>query len=236
MAHEHDIKSGTSEGWLAIGWFTPDYRPLAEKCAANLAEHGIPFHLFARTKLAKGWNTRQKASVVLDAMESYPNPSLILMDVDCTVRGDIAPALNIAGDVGLVLKAQQTRRGWIWLKRVSVLATSRVVVFRPTDGARRFAEEWREQCKTAHYPGDETAMTWAFLRRPDVAYSHLDDRYRAWEMGARSMPIDALIVHQSAHEKAWASPIAAAKGFAKAIERRYFRGGRTTRKVRERLG
>ena len=55
-------------------------------------------------------------------------------------------------------------------------------------------------------------------------------------MGARSMPADALIVHQSAHEKTWASPMVAVKGFAKVIERRYFRGGRTTRQARARLG
>jgi hypothetical protein len=33
-----------------VGWFTEDetYRPLAETFAANLTEHGAPFHLWAK--------------------------------------------------------------------------------------------------------------------------------------------------------------------------------------------
>lgn len=233
-----DIKGGIPAGWVAIGWFTADYRPLAEKFAANLTEHGIPFHLFARPKLAKGWNTLQKPSVVLDAMDAYPDKTLILMDVDCIVLGDIAPVTCLAGDVGLTLKARQLRKGGkAWQKRVSVITSSRVVVFRPTAGARLFAEEWREQCKTAHYSGDETALTWSYLKRPDVTYSYVDERYKAWEVGGRSMPADAVIVHQSAHNKTarWDSALATMKGVFKAIERP-FRTGRTKREVRARLG
>lgn len=235
---ETDIKGGTPGSWLAVGWFTPDYRALAEKFAANLTEHGIPHHIFARHKLAKGWNTLQKPAVVLGAMAAYPDKTLILMDVDCIVRGDIAPVTRLAGDVGLTLKARQLRKGGkAWQKRVTVITSSRVVVFRPTAGARRFAEEWREQCKTAHYSGDETALTWSYLKCPDVTYSYVDERYKAWEVGGKSMPADAVIVHQSAHDKAarWDSAWDAVKGALKAIERP-FRTGRTKREVRARLG
>src|SRR5262245_16514772 len=87
--------------WLAVGWFTPDYRPLAERFAANLSEHGAPFHLFARPKIAAGWNTAQKPSVILDAMAQYPDKTLMLMDLDCVVHGDISPVVDIPGDVGI---------------------------------------------------------------------------------------------------------------------------------------
>jgi hypothetical protein len=238
MSTEADIIGGTPTDWLAIGWFTPDYRPLAEAFAANLAERGIPFHLFARPKLATGWNTLQKPSVVIDAMDAYPGKTLVLMDVDCTVRGDIAPVTDIAGDVGLALKARQTKKGKAWQKRIAVMLCSRVVVFRPTAGARAFAMEWQALCEKAHYSGDETAMTWAFLRLPDVAYAYLGERYKAWEVGGRSMPADAAIVHESAHDRrrAWHSPLDAARGLVRRIERRWFRTGRTKRENIARLG
>lgn len=237
MAVSGDIIAEGKRDWLVIGWFTPDYRPLAEKFASNLKQHGAHFHLFARPKLAKGWNTLQKPDVVLTAMDRYPGKSLALMDVDCIVRGDVSPALDIDGDVGVSIKARQTRKGKAWQKRIVVVASSRVVVFRPTAGARAFAEEWRELCKTAHYSGDETALTWAYLRRPDVAYSYVPERYKAWEVGGKSMPDDAVIVHRSAHAESarWDTAWDTIKGALKALERP-FRTGRTKRDVQARLG
>jgi hypothetical protein len=48
-----DLVGGQIGDWLVIGWFTEDstYRPLAEALAANLGEHGAPFHLFAKPSL-----------------------------------------------------------------------------------------------------------------------------------------------------------------------------------------
>ena len=67
-----DLFGGSAGEWLVTGWFTEDtvYRPLAEAFAANLAEHGIPFHLFAKPALG-AWNTRRKPAVVLEAMDAY---------------------------------------------------------------------------------------------------------------------------------------------------------------------
>jgi hypothetical protein len=97
--------------WLAIGWFTEDstYRPLAEALAANLSQHGAPFHLFAKPSLG-AWNTRRKPAVVLEAMDAYPGKTLVLMDVDCRLRGDIEPVTQIGGDVGIVVIARNVRR------------------------------------------------------------------------------------------------------------------------------
>jgi hypothetical protein len=153
-----DLIGGTVGDWLVAGWFTPDYRPLAETFAANLAEHGAPYHLWAKPKSERGWNTRRKPSVVLEAMDAYPGKALILMDVDCTVRGDIAPVTLVAGDVGINVKARQERRFRSLGKRITMTASSRVVVFRPTEAARAFAQEWQRLCASAHYAGDETAM------------------------------------------------------------------------------
>ena len=197
---------------------------------------GAPYHLWAKAKLAGGWDTRRKPSVALEAMDAYPGKTLILMDVDCIVRGDIGPVANVTGDVGLILKARQTRKGRAWQKRVAVVLSSRVVVFRPTEGARAFAQEWAGLCEKAHYAGDETAMTWAYLRRPEVAFSYLDDRYRAWEVDGYSTPQDAVIMHASAHDKAHSWDWSWMKRGLKAVERRYFRSGRTKRETEARLG
>jgi hypothetical protein len=241
--HE-DIIGGTPQetpqGWLAIGWFTPDYRPVAERFAANLTGHAIPFHLFARPKLTRGWNTQQKPSVVLAAMDAYPDKTLILMDVDCIVRGDIAPATEIAGGVGVILKARQIRKGREWQRRVAITLSSRVVVVRPTLGARAFLAEWEGQCASPHsrYGGDETAMTWAYLRCSDVAFSFLDDRFKGWEVNSRSLPDGAVIVHDSVHDKVLGlhSVWSGVRARLKAIERRCFRTGRTKRNEMARLG
>jgi hypothetical protein len=224
--------------WLVIGWFTPDYRPLAETFSANLAEHGIPFHLFARPKLARGWNTQQKPSVVLDAMDVYPGRILVLMDVDCTCRGSIDALSYIDGDVGINIGARQARKGRAWQKGIIIVASSRVVVFRPTHGACAFVKEWERLCHAGGIDesraggGDETAMAWAYLRCSQVDYAYLHSRYVGQEAGV-SAP-DAVIVHDSVHDKAllripgWTG----AKAMLRTFERRFLRTGRTKRDKR----
>jgi hypothetical protein len=197
-----DIRGGAVGDWIVIGWFTPDYRPLAERFAANLAEHGAPHHLWAKPKLAPGWNTRTKPSVVLEAMDAYPGKTLVLMDVDCIVKGDISPVTNIDGAVGINIKARQVRRWGRLQRRLAVAASSRVAVFRPTLGARAFAEEWERQCRRAHYGGDETSMAWAYLIRSDVSYSFLDPLYAGREIAGALVTGENVIVHDSAHQKA----------------------------------
>ena len=87
------ISPEMSRDWLVIGWFTPDYRGLAERFAGNLNRFAIPHHLFAKP-IGSGWDTSRKPSVILEAMDLYPGKTIILMDVDCIVDGDIRPVLN----------------------------------------------------------------------------------------------------------------------------------------------
>lgn len=139
-----DLIGGQVGDWLVTGWFTPNYRPLAEAFAANLSEHGAPFHLFAKPSLG-AWNTRRKPAVVLEAMDAYPGKTVVLMDVDCRLRGDIEPVTQIGGDVGIVVIARNVRRRRRWAHWLSVECSSRVVVLRPTEGARAFARTWAAQ-------------------------------------------------------------------------------------------
>ncbi len=229
-----DIRKDSDKDWLVIGWFTPDYRPLAEKLASQLEAHNAPFHLFARSKLHMEWDTRQKPSVVLEAMSVHPGKVLVLMDVDCIVCGDIEPATKLTTDVALSVKARQTRKGRAWQKQIVITLGSRVVVFRPTPGAQAFAEEWRRQCAKSKVGGDETAMAWAYLRCPEVAYSQLDPRYSGREVDAIGHPEGVVILHDSAHDPQRGGE--SVKGWLKALERRYLRTGRTKAASIDRLG
>jgi len=213
-----DIRGGTPTDWLVCGWFTPDYRHLAEKFAANLDQAGAPYHLWAKPKSERGWNTWRKPSVVLETIDAYPGKTVILMDVDCVVRGDIEPVSRIAGDVGLTIIARSARLFWPPHERIVIKAISRVVVFRPMKAARGFASEWARRCEATHYEGDEAALRAAFLTCPGVAFSHLDRRYSGLHEGA-----EAVVGHESEHAKTRLPTIGER---LKGIEQ-HFRTGRT---------
>ena len=170
-----DLVGGTVRGWIVVGWFTEDakYRPLAENFAFNLSEHGAPFHLLSKPPLG-GWNTLRKPTVVLEAMDAYPGKTLVLMDVDCIVRGDIAPVTQIRGDVGVTVIARNTRKGRRWSHSLLIEASSRVVVFRPTGGARAFAQAWADEIERSAIRHDENSMAWAYLSSPSVRFDYID--------------------------------------------------------------
>lgn len=230
-----DIVRGMPNDWLVIGWFTPDYKALANDFAGNLSEYGAPLHLWLRPKLVDGWNTSQKPDVVLTAMDAYPGKTLVLMDVDCIVQGDIAPVTNgISGDVGITVFARNVpgrmdRRLRVgadrcWRHHIAVECSSRVVVFKPTAGARAFALAWRHVIATSHVNHDEHSMVWAYLLRPDVSFTFIDIRYSGRDVG--QVP-DAVICHDSEHNKINAARCSGLQEMLKGLERRYLRTGRT---------
>ena len=223
MIADNDIRGGQVGDWLVTGWFTPDYRPLAEAFAANLAEHSAPFHLFAKPQLG-GWDTSPKPAVVLEAMDLYPGKTLVLMDVDCIVRGDIAPVTQIRGDVGVTVIARNTRKGRRWSHSLLVEASSRVVVFRPTAGARAFAQAWADEIERSTIRQDENSMAWAYLSSPGVRFDYIDQAYSGREAG--TVP-DAVIVHNSAHDELRRPARGPFKQALRAFERRFLRSGRT---------
>jgi hypothetical protein len=221
-----DLKGGEIGEWLVIGWFTPDYRPLAERFAANLEAHGAPFHLFARPKLEPGWSTRQKPYVVLQALDTYPGKTVVLMDVDCIVNGDISPVIDVAGDVGITVLARNMKKRDAWQHWIAAECSSRVVVFRPTEGARAFARRWAERIESSNLSHDEHSMIWAYLASPDIRFGFIDPIYSGREIS--QLP-DGIIVHESAHS----AHQKGARGFIKQalrdFERRFLRTGCTSR-------
>jgi hypothetical protein len=186
------VGSGAPAGWLVIGFFTPNYRPLAEAFAANLETHDIPFHLLARNRVPGQWaaQTLQKPAVVLDAFARYPGKTLILMDVDCEVRGDIAPITALPHDIALYWKRDHGPCSQ---------PSSRVLVLKPTQAARAMVETWAGLCASARESevrGDELLLAPALA---DVPTDMLPRRYS----GAcyYSSPDSFVIVHKSEHEK-----------------------------------
>jgi hypothetical protein len=227
----HDIVS-TSEfnagrNHVVVGWFTPDYRTLAERLADQLAAAGSPFHLYAWNKHPGGWDTSPKPTVVLHALDRYPARTVILMDVDCSVYGDLSPLSGLPGDVGITIRARpQMRWGRPRARQVVVLASSRVVVFQPFAGAVTFAREWQRLCVTRNpsYRGDEGAMVWAYLNCPWVSYYQIAPEFAA--QGDPGRIPGAVIEHDSAHDRERG---ATWKGRLKNLEKRWLRTGRTRR-------
>src|SRR5262245_42692702 len=132
-----DMVGGQVGDWLVTGWFTPDYP------AVGRGIRGQPDRARRRISLvgeaiARRLEHSRKPSVVLETMDAYPGKTIILADVDCVMRGDVAPAAQIDGDVGITVIARNVHNGRKWRHWISTECSSRVVVFRPTGGARTF--------------------------------------------------------------------------------------------------
>jgi hypothetical protein len=92
----------------------------------------------------------------METMDAYPGKTVVLMDVDCIIHGDIAPVTRIAGDVGIVVIAQNVRRRGKkrWAHWLAVECSSRVIVFQPTEGARAFVKTWADTIERSIHQGD----------------------------------------------------------------------------------
>jgi hypothetical protein len=163
---------------------------------------------------------------VLEALDAYPGKAIVLMDVDCIIKGDISPVAAIDGDVSIVVLARNMKLGDRWQHWIAAECSSRVVVFRNTEGARTFARRWAAQIEHSGVNHDEHSMIWAYLACPDVRFDHIDPAYSGREVS--QLP-GGIIVHASAHSAQRRSVRGAAWRFLRWIERRFFRTGRTSR-------
>jgi hypothetical protein len=159
-------------------------------------------------------------------LDRYPGKIVVLMDCDCLVQSDISPVASIAGDVGITVLARNVRKGQKWRHWIAAEASSRVAVFRPTNGARSFLRRWADHIERSHVDHDEHSMIWAFLASPDVSFSYIPQEYSGREVG--QLP-GAVIEHDSAHTKQKQRERSAFMGMLREIERRYFRTGKTAR-------
>jgi hypothetical protein len=186
--------------WRVIGWYTPDYRHLAQKLANQLCAVDACFHIYAVPRHADTLRqiTRQKPEIMLRAMTDYPGKTLVLMDVDTQIHGRLDGLFPIRADVAHWMKARP--RPWFSSQRgrMRFHVADRVIAFSPTEHARRFCAMWAEDCKRDDIPpkgGSEWARSHTVARARGVTFEALPERYAGLELG-KAGP-DAVVVHVS---------------------------------------
>jgi len=191
-----DISGGLdATNYVVTGFFTPDYREMARGFASNLAAHSIPRMLYSWEPGSWQASTLAKPVVVLRAMRDFPNRTIVLMDVDCEVRGPVGSILDFAADVSLFIGVglhPQNEPGW----RMRAIPSSRIIVFKQTSGARQLLASWQEFCDDGESEiSDEMLLMRAIGVTQGLTLAMLDRRFAArnpWDC-----PIDAVIVHNT---------------------------------------
>jgi hypothetical protein len=194
---ESDIVDVANAGqWLVVGWFTPDYRLWAVRLERSLQTLGVPHHLAACRKQHGTWaaETTRKPQIVAEMMARYPGKTLVLLDVDCTVRRPLEPLVEtLKGDVAAFVRAKPTGRG---KERARIKILSGTMVFRPTAGAQSFVRAWSaalRECDAADV--DQTALMIALGRATDFTFQPLGAEWCALDAAAHP---DPAILHDHA--------------------------------------
>jgi hypothetical protein len=197
-----DIRSASfATDFVVVGWFTPDYRPLAERLASDLGHHDTPYHFYSVPALDGSLRqiTRLKPKVALVAHDEYPGKAILMLDADCLVNGDVRPLMtSLRADIGHWMKARP--KGW-WSRqrgRLRFHVADRVIAFGGTPQSRRFCEMWAEDCARTDVPprgGSEWARSHTVARAHDVTFQSLPLIYAGLEID--KAPANAIIVHRS---------------------------------------
>jgi hypothetical protein len=179
--------------FIVFAWHTPDYRHFADELIANLTARSIPHDVVEVPKLPDSWeaNTMAKPSHLLAAMDRHPDKTIVLVDVDCQVLGDLTPCTSISGDVGFHIHTHYGKRGGARLS-----AWSGTVIVRPTEGARRYVEAWVAAAKEAPWGEvDQSAQIVAMGRSPGTNFTALGIEWcaRKWDNVA-----EPIVLHDSA--------------------------------------
>ena len=197
-ADSSDIRHDAGTPFLVTGFFTPDYFPLADGLGRNLAQHGISHHLYAREKRQGEWGrqTLRKPSILQAARRDHAGSALILMDVDCRLRGDISPMLDTVGDIAFPLGQKAAKSGR------ALMPGTRVLLVRPTPVADTFLALWNDKCRLDIQPvgTDEIRLQLAIEDSAGrFAFAVLPRKFVGIKL--RKATPDDVIVHDSAVDK-----------------------------------
>ncbi|AGK57522.1 hypothetical protein HYPDE_29233 [Hyphomicrobium denitrificans 1NES1] len=185
----------TDDKPIVVGFFTPNYKPIADRFVANLARIGISHHIFAVS--GHDWKsaTLLKPEIIAGARSLYPRAPIVFMDVDCIIRGPVHPLFEmISGtDVALPIRIiQSDKRDLVW-------SSSRIIVWNPTDGAARLLKRWIELCSersSMHVKlNDEKLLLRAISQSGGVTFTQIPAQYAAFEI--TDIGPEAVIVHQT---------------------------------------
>lgn len=189
-----DLISERAEPYVIVGFFTPNYRELAQRFAENLRQFDQPYHLYA-VPAQSSWAaaTMMKPEIVLRGMKDYPGRTVILSDVDCILHGSLADMAEDGGDVTLHVRAWKRD---FFRAYPYACVSSRLVAFQPTEKARELAGRWLEANKTLNSKNDETCLTIALARTIGLRLTTLPSVSGANETAFDRHP---LVTHESAH-------------------------------------
>jgi len=104
----------------------------------------------------------RKPHEVAKALARHPDKVVIFIDVDCVVHGPLDALANIRGDVAFYVRTKYRRNGGMRFG-----TRSETVVFRPTEMARTFVDNWIAAAKEAPWGDvDQTPLAIAIGRTP----------------------------------------------------------------------
>lgn len=195
-----DIAFIRQSSYLVTGFFTPDYREIAKAFSENLKSFETPHYLYSVPDEEWQKAILMKPSIVLRARNDYPLRTLVLMDVDCKLRGDIGEWVE-AQTTDIVLPAR-IRRGA--RRHGKVLFSSRVMVIAPTIAAGKLIAKWDAACMLAKAPPfgrlcDERELVGAIGTNHGATIAFTPDQFAGLDI--HNAPSDAVIVHASEHAK-----------------------------------
>jgi hypothetical protein len=123
---------------IVCAWHTRSHRHWAFALQATCELTGHEHDVIEVPEAPSGWeaNTCQKARHLLAAMDKYPNRSIVFVDVDCEVKGDLSPLVDLPGDFGIHFIVKRRSNG------ARMRLRSGTLVVRPTPAARRLVEAW----------------------------------------------------------------------------------------------
>lgn len=136
----------SEKAYIACGWYTPDYAHWFKKLEKILIMHGTPYDFRAAPKLPGGWerNTCRKAGYILDALDRYPDKTVIFLDVDCVITSDLDSLVGLSCDVALAFDVARHKR------RVNFIPATGHLILNPTPKTRELMEVW---LKISENPG-----------------------------------------------------------------------------------
>jgi hypothetical protein len=188
--------------YVVTGFYTPDYAGLADEFADGLDAFQVPHHLYPVDQSAWENAILLKPQILRRAMRDFPTKTVVLMDIDCRIRGHIAPIIPFNGDISLFMGVRYHPKSRKKSARLRVLPSSRVIVCRHTPATEKLLRNWEALCR-AQDPArpekdDEQLLMQAIGTTEGLALNIIDKRYSGRD--PRDAPPDAVIIHHSAHD------------------------------------
>jgi len=179
---------------IVIGFYTPSYRDLACQFLGHLKRQNVDCKLYAMDDLGS-WEraVMVKPIVVIKARADYPGRPLVLMDVDCECdfsKRSLYEVCTGDDDVSLYVRHRPNAKRKIW-------ASSRVIVWRDTDGASALANIWPMERREGE-KSIEGALLRSIERAKQTKIGQLPKQFAGLEWD--EAPSDWVIRHHSAHD------------------------------------